>query len=243
MSARTKHVDYIVVGAGSAGCVLGERLSADPDAKVLVLEAGRANRNQLLRIPMTARNFWTNPNYLWNYASEPEASINGRRIPVPRGKLVGGSGALNGMLYARGHARDYDQWRQLGAEGWGYQDVLPYFKRIENDSHGEGVYHGSQGPLRISQTPNANRLTPLFIEAAKAAGIRHNGDQNGAESEGFGSVDGLIQATVHDSVSPGICTTGECDYTTEVEPDQDEGWCELCGKGTVQSALILAGLI
>jgi len=193
MSSRTRHFDFIVVGAGSAGCVLGERLSADPDAKVLVLEAGRANRNQLLRIPMTARNFWTNPNYLWNYLSEPEASINGRQIPVPRGKLVGGSGALNGMLYARGHARDYDQWRQLGAEGWAYQDVLPYFKRIETDSHGEGPYHGSRGPLTISQTPNANPLTPLFIEAAKAAGIPHNGDQNGAESEGFGTPDMTIK--------------------------------------------------
>jgi len=181
--------DYIVVGAGTAGCILAERLSADPAHKVLVLEAGRANRNPLLRMPMTARSFWTNPDYLWNYASEPGASVNGRRIPVPRGKLVGGSGAINGMLYARGHPRDYDQWRQLGAEGWGYEDVLPYFKRVEDDSRGDGPYHGGGGPLRISRTPNANRLTPVFVAAAKEAGIPFNDDQNGADSEGIGIPD------------------------------------------------------
>jgi choline dehydrogenase len=181
--------DFIIIGGGTAGCVLAERLSADPAHRVLLLEAGRPNRNQLLWIPMTARNFWTNPKYLWNYQSEPEPGVNGRRIPVPRGKILGGSGAINGMLYARGHPRDYDQWRQLGLEGWSYEDVLPYFKRVERDSRGAGPYHGGDGPLAISRTPDANRLTPLFVAAAKEAGIPFNDDQNGAESEGMGVPD------------------------------------------------------
>jgi choline dehydrogenase len=185
----TRDYDFIIVGGGTAGCVLAERLSADPAHKVLLLEAGRPNRNQRLRIPMTARSFWTDPRYLWTYESEPEPNAAGRRIPVPRGKLLGGSGAINGMLYARGHPRDYDQWRQLGLEGWGYDDVLPYFKRVERDSRGDGPFHGGGGALAISRTPNANALTPLFIAALKSRGIRYSGDHNGAEPEGFGPPD------------------------------------------------------
>jgi choline dehydrogenase len=181
--------DFIIVGGGTAGCVLAERLSADPSHRVLLLEAGRPNRNQLLRIPMTARNFWTNEKYLWNYQSEPEPSVNGRRIPVPRGKILGGSGAINGMLYARGHPRDYDQWRQLGLDGWSFEDVLPYFKRVEHDSRGATPYHGEAGPLAVSRTVDANPLTPLFTAAAKEAGIPFNDDQNGATSEGMGVPD------------------------------------------------------
>jgi choline dehydrogenase len=184
-----REYDFIIVGGGTSGCVLAERLSADPSHRVLLLEAGRPNRNQLLRMPMTARNFWTNEKYLWNYQSEPEPSVNGRRIPVPRGKILGGSGAINGMLYARGHPRDYDQWRQMGLDGWAFEDVLPYFKRVEHDSREQTQYHGAGGPLAISRTPNANPLTPLFAAAAQAAGIPFNDDQNGATSEGMGVPD------------------------------------------------------
>jgi len=150
--------DTIIVGAGTSGCVLASRLSADPARKVLVLEAGRRDRDIRVAIPIAARPLWTDPAFNWGYMSEPEPNADNRRIPVPRGKLVGGSSSINGMLYARGHPRDFDQWRQMGCDGWGYEDVLQVYKRLETDWRGETEFHGGHGPIAIAKAANSREL-------------------------------------------------------------------------------------
>ena len=193
MQANGARYDYVVVGAGSAGCVLANRLSADGRTKVLLLEAGGADRDIRLRLPIAARPLWFDPRFNWGYASEPEPHCADRRIPIPRGKVLGGSSSINGMFYVRGHPRDYDQWRQLGAEGWSYDDVLPYFKRIETDWRGEGPFHGGSGPLHLTRSASEPHLVESFLAAAERAGFKRSGDSNGAEPEGFGLPDLTIR--------------------------------------------------
>ena len=178
--------DYIIVGAGSAGCVIASRLTEDKDVSVLVLEAGGSDRHWLLRLPiawpMAAVKRETN----WNYQTEPEPQLGGRQIPLPRGKVLGGSSAINGMGYKRGHPRDYDLWRQLGNEGWSYADVLPYFKRSENSWRGDDAYHSTRGPLSVRDGGARERLLydPL-AQAVVKAGYKIVHDIGGAETEGL----------------------------------------------------------
>ena len=178
--------DFIIVGAGSAGCVLANRLSADPRHKVILLEAGGRDWNPWIHIPVGYFKTIHNPAVDWCYKTEPEAGLNGRSIDWPRGKVLGGSSSINGLLYVRGQPQDYNRWRQMGNAGWGWDDVLPLFKRAENNERGADAFHGDQGPLSVSNMRIQRPITDAWIAAAQAAGHTFNSDCNGADQEGVG---------------------------------------------------------
>jgi choline dehydrogenase len=177
--------DYVVVGAGSAGCVLANRLSADPRTRVLLIEAGGSDDHFLIRMPLGFLRALLNPEFSWGYTSEPEPTLNGRSLWLPRGKVLGGSSSINGMFFMRGHSRDFDTWRALGCDGWGYADVLPYFKRLESSWRGAGPWHGADGPLPISPIDTRKRLHEPLMAAAAAAGFSTTEDIHGELEEGF----------------------------------------------------------
>ncbi|HEV2188932.1 MAG TPA: GMC family oxidoreductase N-terminal domain-containing protein [Stellaceae bacterium] len=177
--------DYVVVGAGSAGAAVAHRLSADPRNKVLLLEAGRASHPWSF-IPVGSARLITNPAANWLYSSEPEANTNGRRIPVPRGKLLGGSSSINGMAFVRGQSQDFDTWAQMGNQGWSYEEVLPFFKRMEAyEGGGDDRFRGREGPLRVTNPEPRDPIFATLIKAASEVGIPHNPDYNGASQEGI----------------------------------------------------------
>ena len=178
--------DYVIVGAGSAGCVLANRLSADPGNRVLLLEAGGKDTNPWIHIPVGYFKTMHNPKTDWCYVTDADPGIAGRRLQWPRGKVLGGTSSLNGLLYVRGQREDYDRWRDLGNPGWGYDDVLPYFKKSEDQERGASPYHGVGGPLKVSDLRLRREIADRFIEAAVAIGIPRNDDYNGATQEGVG---------------------------------------------------------
>ena len=177
--------DYIIVGAGSAGCVLANRLSEDPAVKVLLLEAGGPDKRKEIHMPLAFSKLFKGP-CDWAYYTEPEPQLGNRNLYWPRGKVLGGSSSLNAMIYIRGHRFDYDQWRDLGNAGWGYSDVLPLFKKSEDQERGASEYHGTGGPLHVSDLRCVNQLSQAFLEAAEQSGFKRNPDFNGQEQEGFG---------------------------------------------------------
>ena len=177
--------DYVVVGAGSAGCVRAARLSEDPDVSVAILEAGGPDSAQEIHTPAAFPATFKS-GLDWDLFGEEEPGLGGKRLYMPRGRVLGGSGAINAMIYIRGNAADYDEWAAMGCDGWSYDEVLPYFKRAEDNERGEDLFHGVGGPLAVSESRSMHPLVDTMIEAAKQAGHEHNPDLNGARQEGVG---------------------------------------------------------
>ena len=184
--------DYVIIGAGSAGCTMAYRLS-EAGHSVAVIEYGGSDAGPLIQMPGALSYPMNMARYDWGYQSEPEPHLGGRRLACPRGKVLGGSSSINGMIYVRGHAKDYDHWREAGARGWGYADVLPYFKRMEHwhdGGHGgDPAWRGTDGPLHVTRGKRDNPLVQAFVEAGRQAGYPVTGDYNGHQQEGFGPFD------------------------------------------------------
>jgi choline dehydrogenase len=178
--------DYIIVGAGSAGCVLANRLSADPDKRVCLIEAGGSNRSPLLHVPAGWAATFNNPKYDWGYETAPEPELDGRQVYWPRGKSLGGSSAINGMIYVRGVPVDFAAWEQAGAKGWSWEDVLPYYKKAEQQQVHHDAMHGSDGPLHVQEVRDKRPMDDVFINAMNQAGIPRNPDFNGSDQAGCG---------------------------------------------------------
>jgi choline dehydrogenase len=187
--ADMEQFDYVIVGAGSAGCVLADRLSADGRAKVLLLEYGGSDRSIFIQMPSALSIPMNMAKYNWFYHTEPEPHLNGRRMHTPRGKVLGGSSSINGLVYIRGNPLDFEGWRAQGAAGWGYADVLPYFRRAEQREEGADRYRGGEGPLRTRYGSLDNPLHAAWLRAAEQAGYPSTGDVNGFQQEGFGRMD------------------------------------------------------
>ncbi len=193
--------DYIIVGAGSAGCVLADRLSEDGRSTVLVLEYGGSDRSIFIQMPAALSIPMNSKTYNWGYVSEPEPNLNGRRISCPRGKVLGGSSSINGLVYVRGHPLDFDRWEEEGAKGWGYRNVLPYFRRAESFGGGADAWRGGEGPLATAPGRRRNPLYAAFIEAGRQAGYAVSSDLNGERQEGFGALDMTVRDGVRASAA------------------------------------------
>ena len=184
--------DFVIIGSGSAGAAMASRLSEDPANSVIVIEYGGSDAGPFIQMPAALSYPMNMRLYDWGYVTEPEPHLGGRRMVCPRGKVIGGSSSINGMVYVRGHAHDYDQWEQMGATGWGWADVLPYFQRMENSHGGEAGVRGTSGPLHVTRGKRENPLYHAFIEAGRQAGFETTEDYNGTKQEGFGAMEQTV---------------------------------------------------
>ena len=193
---ETTEADFIIVGAGSAGCAMAYRLSEDGANDVLVVEFGGTDVGPLIQMPAALSYPMNMKTYDWGYMTEPEPHLDGRQLVTPRGKVVGGSSSINGMVYVRGHAKDFDHWEEQGAKGWGYGDVLPYYKRMESwhdGGHGgDASWRGTDGPLHVTRGPRTNPLFQAFVDAGRQAGYEVTDDYNGEKQEGFGPMEQTV---------------------------------------------------
>ena len=211
--------DFIIVGAGSAGCVLANRLTASGRYRVLLLEAGPRNRHPWLHIPLGFGRLFTDRRYNWCYATEPQPGCHGRSVIAPRGKVLGGSSSINGLIYIRGQAEDFDHWRQLGNAGWSYTDVLPYFRKAEDNARGADEFHGSGGPLSVSDLRDRHPLAVAYVEAAVQCGYPRNDDFNGAVQEGAGFYQTTMRNGVRASTAAGYLKEARRRANLEVVPE------------------------
>ncbi len=192
MDSTAMVADFVIVGSGSAGSAMAARLSENPSNSVIVIEYGGTDAGPLIQMPAALSYPMNMPLYDWGYQSDPEPHLGGRRLATPRGKVLGGSSSINGMVYVRGHARDFDHWADEGATGWSYSDVLPYFQRMENAHGVEGEARGTDGPLHVQRGPRQNPLYHAFVDAGSQAGFEVTNDYNGLKQEGFGAMEQTI---------------------------------------------------
>ena len=195
--------DFVIIGAGSAGCVLANRLTASGHHRVLLLEAGPKNWNPWLHIPLGFGRLFTNERYNWCYQTEPQAECHNRNVIAPRGKVLGGSSSINGLIYIRGQAEDFNHWRQLGNTGWSFDDVLPYFRKAEDNERGADEFHGAGGPLGVSDLRDRHPLAVAYVEAAVQCGYPRNDDFNGATQEGAGFYQTTMKNGIRSSTAAG----------------------------------------
>ncbi len=201
MTAPAEEFDFVIVGAGSAGCVLANRLTEDARTTVLLLEYGGSDRSIFIQMPSALAIPMNRSAYNWYYHTEPEPHLGGRQMHTPRGKVLGGSSSINGLVYIRGNARDYERWESEGARGWGYRQVLPYFRRAERREEGGDRYRGDGGPLGTRYGTVSNPLHACWLAAAREAGYPASADVNGFQQEGFGRMDMTVENGVRASAA------------------------------------------